>query len=288
MKNIPALLLFFSISLAAADTVTWGTYRGLVSKSYDESPAAFQITTDSNAVVLSLQQVEESTSMFGASQWGVDRWPGAPPFDGNQFNIVTNASNDIVLGLWGFYGEDGFGANTTPMLGDFTTHRLSIIFAQPVTDLAFQINTINALIKSTGFNSNDILTISAFLGSNAVASPTYSNEGTAYTRNGDVLTGDFANRMPEADPGQHTSNGGSLTVNFGAALDRIELTLKNIVDHEDPSMVQPGFDDPNSAQVEGLQTWAFSVNNLSFHTIPEPSSGLLSLVAFSLLFRRRK
>lgn len=75
--------------------------------------------------------------MDTASQWGINRWPTPPAFkpDSGDSNIVTNAQNNVVLGMWGYYGDNGSHANpsdrTIPQIGDSTSYRITLDFGSP-------------------------------------------------------------------------------------------------------------------------------------------------------------
>lgn len=302
-----------TLSTAAADVIQWADSQGTLDKGFDNESASFTIDTSTNALTVQLDHNNTSSGMDSASQWVINRWPPSPDFNpaNGEFNVVSNANNDVVLGLYGFYGENGFDASTpasevtVPQIGDSVTYTLSLEFAVPVTTLGFQINNINALSKVTNFNSRDSLTVAGFLGADATASPTYSDQGSGITRTGDQLEGDWDNRIGLNNPSpydvadQHVTDEGSVNLEFGEAVDRVTLTLTNIAEDNSTPVTQeeidggvgifsPGFDDDGTPDVEErLQTWSFSVGDVTFTTIPEPSSMAL-LGMSSLLFFRRK
>ncbi|MFT4640674.1 MAG: hypothetical protein ACI8T1_004004 [Verrucomicrobiales bacterium] len=82
--------------------------------------------------------------MQSASQWTADRWPPEPDFDpaNGDFNVVSNANNDIALGITGFYGEFGSGDGSTQTIGDSVSYTLTIGLDTAVTGLAVQLNNI--------------------------------------------------------------------------------------------------------------------------------------------------
>ena len=108
-----------------------------------------------NAVTFQLEHDGTTSGMDSASQWVINRWPPAPDFNpaNGEFNVTTNANNDVVLGAFGFYGENGFDSSTPsaevtlPQIGDSVTYTLSLQFAVPVSTLGFQINNINNRIS---------------------------------------------------------------------------------------------------------------------------------------------
>ena len=309
-----ALIGIASLSTGLGDVIQWSDRQNTLGKGFDDNTASFAIDTATNAVTFQVEHNSTSSGMDSASQWVINRWPPEPDFNpaNGEFNVTTNANNDVVLGLYGFYGENGFDSNTPaneitiPTIGDSVSYTLSLSFATPVTTLDFQINNINALSKVTNFNSKDSLLVAAFLGGADAASPTYSNEGTGIDRTGDLLVGDWDNRIGLNNPApydvadQHVTNEGSVNLSFTSPVDRVTLTLTNIAeDNATPITAEeiaggvgtfsPGFDDASTPDVEErLQTWSFSVGDLSFTTIPEPSS--MALLGFSglLLFRRRR
>ncbi len=296
-----------------ADVIEWDPLQGSpdVSKGFDRDSASFELDTESNAVTFELSHEGTTSNMDSASVWAVNRWPAPPAEIVNvngvdqfvgDFNVVSNANNDVVLGLAGFYGEFGpSGVNTEAAEGDSTIYKLTLTFDVPVIGLDFQVIGINALAKENGFNSNDLFTIEAFLGRDAAASPTYSNEGAGFIRSGDELVGDWDNRIGTApsDPNgfdlegqaQHISDAGAVQLNFGEAVDSVALTLTSVAEsiRPDENGNYPT-DRPRqySSGSNGLQTWAFSVGDLSFTTIPEPSSALLLGLGCLLTLRRRR
>lgn len=290
---------------ATADVIEWANSSevGQLSKPYDDETASFTVNTSTNGVTFTLDHRHTTSGMDSASQWAINRWPEAPNFspDSGNFHIVSNGDNDIVLGLYGFYGDDGFTANTPadeitiPQEGDSVAYSLSLGFDTPVSDLQFEINNINALTKPTGFNSSDELLIEAFVGGSGTASPNYLRDGSGYVRDGDVLGGNWFNRIglfnepPYETADQHVTSEGSVLLRFETPVDLVTLTLTNVAENA-PEPFQPGFDDPDTPNTEErLQTWAFSVGDLHFTTIPEPSSTLLALSgALLLMFRRSK
>lgn len=289
------------LSSGYADVIQWAGSQGTLGKAFDDSTDSFTVSTSTNAVTFQLEHNSTSSGMDSASQWSINRWPPPPSFTEGNFNVVTNANNDIVLGLYGFYGENGFTASTPPneitipVEGDTVSYTLSIGFEAPVSTLSFDMNGINALTKTTGFNSQDFMLVEAFLGTSAAGSPQYSNEGPGFVRQGDELIGDWFNRIGLDNPepydlaDQHVTDEGSVTLTFTDPVDRVDLTMTNVAKNE-VGPFSPGFDEPATPDTEErLQTWAYSVGDLTFTTIPEPSTTLLAgLSLFLLGFRRRR
>lgn len=289
-----AALLGGMIDAAMADSIVWADYQGQAPpKAFDSSPATYEITTDSNAVTFELSHQAVTSDMFTFSQWVIDRWPGLGGAVGNDFNVMSNANNDVTFTVYGYYGEDGAGPQTVPSLGDSDSYRFTIDFAQPVSDLNFQVNSVNALIKTTGFNSQDFLTIKGFLNGSEVSAPSIAPLAVpaerAFTIEGETLVGDFDHLITTVDPGQHVSDLGSLGVSFLGAVDSVELTMVNVATNPSAPEFSPGFA-PGDGSV--LQTWAFSVGDVNFTTgavvVPEPSSVLLLLLAGGCLGMRRR
>jgi len=175
-----------------------------VSKGSNRDTASFHIETFSNGVTFELNHVGTTERVDSASSWALNRWPAPPAEIVNvngrdqfvrNFNVVPNAANDMVLGFSGFYGEFGpNGVNKVAEEGDSTAYELNQSFDVPVVDLGFDVIGINALVKESGFNSNDIFSVEPFLG-NDVATPTYADEGKGFIRNGDELVVDWNNRI---------------------------------------------------------------------------------------------
>ena len=277
---------------ASADTVGWAGHQGqLVDKPYDNSSDSFQLVTDTNTLTFALVHRGASSDMFSYSQWIIERWPGVgDPVVETEWNTVNNANNDVALSLFGYYGEDGAGDVTLPAEGDFDSYSLSISFAQPVSDLSFDINSINALIKSNGFNSQDILTIRGTFNGEFVSTPSFlplSNDDQAYVIAGDTLTGDFGHELvfDAPDPGHHVTDSGSVGVTFTSVVDTIEIVMKSVATTPPPNEFQAGYQ-PGDGSV--LQTWAFSLGDLTFTTVPELSSAILALLGGIRLLERRR
>lgn len=305
ISNVPwpsqrvLLCLVFALALpmAQADVIRWAETdeRGQLAKPFDDRSAGFVIDTASNSVTFTLDHRNTTGGMVSASQWTVNRWP-EPAYEPEtgDFNVVTNGNNDVVLSMYGYYGENGADdISTVPRVGDSTTYQLSLDFAQSVSQLEFEVNGINALTKSTGFNSRDTLVVEGFLGNSAVPEPDFLAEGTGFVRDGNVLDGDWLNRIgldnePPYDlADQHITSEGSLRLRFDGPVDRVFLTLSNTAENPIDTFA-PGFDDPNTPDTEERwQTWAFSVGDLSFHTIPEPSTAAFFLSAVLALATRR-
>ena len=77
-----------------------------------------------------------------------------------SWQMVSNSQNDVVLGLWGYWG----GGGVPVAAGDQTSYQLTITFDETVSNLDFALCGINALVKETdGFKSFDILTVSSYL-----------------------------------------------------------------------------------------------------------------------------
>jgi hypothetical protein len=303
-----------ALSTAFGDVIQWADRQDTLGKGFDNDTASFSVDTSTNAVTFQLEHNGTTSGMDSASQWVINRWPPEPDFNpaDGEFNVTTNGNNDIVLGAYGFYGENGFDSSTppaevtVPQIGDSVTYTLSLQFATPVSTLGFQFNNMNALSKVTNFNSRDTLVVAGFLGSATTASPTYSNEGAGFIRTGDTLDGDWDNRIGLNNPSpydiadQHVTNEGSVNLEFTSPVDLVTLTLTNTAeDNSTPinaeeqaggvGVFSPGFDDPGTPDSEErLQTWSFSVGDLTFTTIPEPSSVALLGMGALLLFRRRR
>ncbi len=291
-------------STSPADVIEWangGDEILNIFKPYDDSTASFTVDTVTNGVTFTLGHQSTSSGMDSASQWNINRWPVAPLFHEStgNFQISTNENNDVVLGLYGFYGDNGFDGTTPPneitqpQIGDAVSYTLSLDFDTPVRELGFEVNGINALGKSNGFNSNDALLVEAFLGDTPAASPSYSSEGPGFIRTGDLLEGNWdhqiglANDPPYVEATHHVTNEGSVRIEFSEPVDRVDLTLTNTAEFPNGTFLS-GFDSPNTPDTqESLQTWSFSVGDVGFTTIPEPSTASFLLGAGMLFLLRR-
>ena len=286
------LILAVTAGYGLGDTISWADHQGeLGDKPFDDGPASYQLVMDSNTLSFKLVHQGASSGMFSYSQWIIERWPGiGDPVVKTEYNTASNANNDVAFSMFGYYGEDGAGPRTLPTDGDFDSYSLSISFDQPVTDLSFDVNSINALIKNNGFNSQDILTIRGSLNGEFVSIPSFlpASEGDqAYVIAGDTLTGDFDHGLVlnAPDPGHHVTDSGTVGVTFTSVVDTIEIIMKSVATTVPPNEFQPGYVQTNGGVV---QTWLFSVGDLTFTTVPEPSRGILGLLGGLLLLKRRR
>ena len=81
----------------------------------------------------------------------------------------------------------------------------------------------------------------------------YANEGDAFDRSVNVLTGDYETQIVGVFGGQHVSDQGSLNIQLTQEVDRVDLILVNRAGHADPAQFQ-----------NGLQTFSYSIGDLSF------------------------
>lgn len=248
-------LSFEPLPAAGRSTLSWLADRGTLSKeAYDDSTVTFTAPADDDSVnaTFTLAGLGTTGDKFSYSKWEIDRWGDptgvlTPP---GSWQVTSNSFNDVVLGLWGYWGTDGSAGAPPTEIGDETGYSLKIAFDKPVSELEFQLNTINALL-SGGFNSVDELTVTSSLGGTAQPAPTFSNEGPGFTRVGNVLTGDFASQIGGGF--QNVTDEGSAVLRFPGAVDEIVITLVNKADHPQPAQFQGG-----------PQTWSFSIGDLSF------------------------
>src|SRR5690606_16462536 len=110
-----------------------------------------------------------------------------------------------------------------------TSHRLTLQFDHPVDQLSFMLNGVNALIKQLeGFNSHDVISIESYLGDVAQGDIAYRQEGDAFVRTDNVLTGDYSVQINEGFSGQHISDRGSLRLAFTKTVDRVVINFTNV------------------------------------------------------------
>lgn len=135
--------------------------------------------------------------------------------------------------------------------------------------------------------------VEAFLGDSMTGLPGVLEEGTGFTRDGNRLDGDWFNRIGLSnDPpwdiaDQHVTSEGSIRLRFDDPVDRVALTLTNTAENPTGTF-QTGFDDPDTPDTqEQWQTWAFSVGDLQFTTIPEPHAATFLMIALLALTTRR-
>ncbi|MBK1881432.1 hypothetical protein JIN85_03330 [Luteolibacter pohnpeiensis] len=272
------------LTACLGDEIQWADEHGEVGKNFDDSTVSYQVATDRNLVTFQFAHQGASSGMFSISQWAVSDWP-------EKDGAVANGENDIALSMWGYYGEDGAGEETLATDGDYDIYALTISFNTAVENLTFDINSINALIKDSGFNSQDILTIQGTLNGEYVSLPSLTPldpDDQAYVIAGDTLTGDFNHELVynAPDPGQHVTDSGSVHVTFETRVDTIEVVMKNVATRPDAENFQSGYVGANG---ETVQYWGFSVGDLTFTTIPEPTGWWLGCLAgCGWMLRRRR
>ena len=240
--------------------IDWAPLRTQLQKEpFNNEPGTYEVVSEDGGVtaVLSMEHLGTTDDKFGYWKWEIDRWgdpAGLSTPEPGAFQIVTNEANDVVFGLWGYWGTDGSPGSPPVNVGDETTYRFSVAFDRPVKDLDFFLSGINGFLKPIdGFNSQDILTIEPSLNGVAQGSPVYSNPGDAFTRSGNVLTGDYDNQIVGVYGGQHVSDHGTIQVRLGDTVDRLDFTLINRAGHNNLAAFQ-----------NGLQTFSFAIGNLSF------------------------
>lgn len=248
-------LNFEPAAVGTRSQINWLPRRGTLDKpGYDKAPASYQATSQDGAatVTLNLAHVSTTGDKFSYSKWEIDRWGDpsglfTPP---GSWQVVSNGANDVVLGLWGYWGTDGSAGAPALVQGDKTTYRLTMTFNKPVTDLRFPLNGINALL-SGGFNSFDTMTVTSFLGTAAQPAPTFTDKGPGMTQSGNVLTGNYAVQIGGGF--QNVTDEGSVSLRFPGAVDKVVLTLVNEAKHPTPAQFQAG-----------MQNWSFSIGDMSF------------------------
>ena len=277
----------FCVALAHGDLIRWSDFQGDLSPmEYNSATKTYQRPTATNNLSFTLEHLGTTGGMFSYSDWAVERWPNLPnslPIVSPQNEASANAANDVAFSCFGYYGEDGAAPLTLPTNGDFDRYKLSMQFQNPVIDLRFDLNSINALIKSSGFNSQDVLTIRGFLNGNLVTTPQLVPRlpsSPAFTFAGDTLTGNFNHPLTSnpPDPGTHVTDTGSVNVFFSQLVDRVEIIIKNIATHPVPQNFQSGFVVGNGGVV---QTWSISVGDISFDSALLGATAVVTTLADS-------
>src|SRR5690606_2393065 len=155
MKKACAFLLlvlaqFSIISLASADGVQWQAHQGeLLKEGFTSSPAGYDLTSDDGQVAVSLRLTPLGTApgLFSYSKWEIDRWgdPAGAILPKGSWHVSSNSSNDVVLGLWGYWGWTGEVGAARIKPGDETGYQLSVRFDRPVEGLSFSLHGVNAV-----------------------------------------------------------------------------------------------------------------------------------------------
>ena len=246
---------FEPLPAAARSTLTWEPAHGTLSKeAFDSSTVTYTAASDDGSVnaTFSLEGLGTTGNKFSYSKWEIDRWgdPNGLLTPPGSWQVTSNGFNDVMLGLWGYWGTDGSAGALPTVIGDQTSDRLRITFDCAVSDLQFQMNTINALL-SGGLNSNDQLTVESTFGGVVQPTATFSSEGPGFTRVGNVLTGDFATQIGGGF--QNVTDEGSAVVRFPGAAAEVTLTLVTTAAHPLPAQFQGG-----------QQNWSFSIGDLLF------------------------
>lgn len=244
--------------------------RQLEKVGFDSSTASLNATSTDGAlpVRFELEHLGTTAGYGSYSKWEIDRWgdPNGQMFASGSWQVVSNATNDVVLACWGYWGWPLAEGGPKLHIGDSTSYRLRLKFAQAVSDLSFQINGINGFIKpSAGYNSGDRLTVTSSLLGVPRADPVFSEQGPSFTRVGAALTGDFNRQIDGGISGQHVSNDGSVRVTFPGLVDQVELNLVNTANHYDATQFK-----------DGTQTWSFSIGQLNFRHGAGPAASLIN------------
>jgi hypothetical protein len=248
-----------SFLCGTTNNIGWAARQGTLSKpEFTNASATYQAVSADGGVIGSFQldHIATTGNKPSYSKWEIDRWgdPSGVHTQLGSWQMMSNAANDIVLGIWGYWGTDGTANGPRVAVGDQTSYRITIRFNRPLENLSFFLHGINALLKpEAGFNSQDIVTVSSYLGTSQLPSPVYSQEGNAFTRTGDTLSGNFAVQINNGFSGQHISDQGSIKVQLVQPADRVELILVNRADHPVPASYQ-----------DGLQTYSFSIGRFDF------------------------
>ncbi len=289
------LLVFANSFTLSAQSIDWDDFQGdLSEREYTNNLKQYRVTLPNNQISFELEHLATSSGLFAYSDWVVERWPNlgtGQPVISPQNEASANAANDVAFTSFGYYGEDGAGPVTLPTNGDYVSYKLKISFTTAVNGLHFDINSINAIIKSSGFNSLDIVTVGGSLGGVFGNTPSFTpldGASSAFIISGDTLTGDFNHPLviDPPDPGTHVTNSGSVGVFLGHTVDTVEIRIKNVATRPDAANFSPGFLASNGGV---LQTWSVSLGNLSFITVPEPShAALISFAGMVSFFRRRR
>jgi len=281
------MISLFTTGLVRADLIRWSDFQGDLSPlEYSSATKTYQRPTTSNSLSFTLEHLGTTGGMFSYSDWVVERWPNLPnslPIVSPQNETSANAANDVAFSCFGYFGEDGAFPLTLPTNGDFDRYKLTLQFQSPVINLRFDVNSINALIKSSGFNSQDVFTIRGYLNGNLVNNPQFVPRlpsSPAFTIAGDTLTGNFNHPLTSnpPDPGTHVTDTGTVNVFFTELMDRVEITLKNIASNPVPQNFQSGFVVGNGGIV---QTWSMSVGDISFDTALLGATAVVTTLADS-------
>ncbi len=214
-----------------------------------------------------MEHTGTTAGLISYSKWEINQWgdPTGVKFAPGAWQVVTSAANDVVLGLWGYWGFSGAEGSQLTKIGDHTGYKLTIELSRPVERLSFPVNGINGFLKPVdGFNSGDRLAVKGSLNGTAIILPEITSQGPAYAVRDYVLTGDYVHQINDGISGQHMSDDGSAVIVFDQPVDRVELSLTNTAGHPDPAAFR-----------SGLQTWSFSVGNLSYR-VPNERDPLLS------------
>lgn len=240
--------------------IDWDPLRTTLFKEpFDNEPGSYSVASQDGEVTATfeIEHLGTTDDKFGYWKWEIDRWgdpDGLSTPEPGAWQIVTNEANDVVFGVWGYWGTDGSAGSPPVAIGDETSYQVSITFDKPVKNLDFDLGGINGFLKPIdGFNSQDIMTIATSLGGVSQGAATYSNEGDAFTREGNVLTGDYGSQIVGVYGGQHVSDQGVISIHLADTIDRVDLTLINRAGHPDPAQYQ-----------DGLQTFSFSISDLVF------------------------
>ncbi len=265
------MLSWFDV--AFADRISWAEKRGSLSKAgFSSNTATHTIHSDSGAnhLTVTLSHTGTSRDLFTFSKWEIDRWgdpTGQLTSDKGSWQVVSNAANDVVLGVWGWDGAVG-----TPRVipNESTTYEISLTFDRPVTNLELPLQGINALFTNNGYNCLDGLSLQGYLGNQPIGPVRFEQLSAGVKKSGVGLTG-IANNPVGSDTS--TYDEGSVRVIASKKLDRIVLSLPNRALTQTTGTFQ-----------NGQQAWSLSLGELSFEN--EPADPTRNATAVEWLSRK--
>ena len=240
---------------SALDSVSWAGKRGILAKEgFTTDTGRYLVHSDSgaNQVTLTLSHASTSRNMFSYSKWEIDRWgdPEGIWAEPGAWQVVSNAANDVVFGIWGYWGWDGAAGSPHLVANDSTSYDLTLTFNRPVSELTIPLHGLNALFVPGSSNTTDELTAQAFLSETPLAAMSLGSLGQGLVRQGSGIAGNMSRPFGAS---QSYYDEGSMVLRSNEKLDRVVLRFTNRAFTPSPG---------NFAN--GQQAWSFSLGRLSF------------------------
>jgi hypothetical protein len=214
---------------SALDTVTWENKQRILGKAgFTRDKAEYLVLSNSggNQVRLTLSHVSTSRNLFSFSKREVDRWgdPEGVLAQPGAWQVVSNGANDVVLGVWGYWGWGGAAGSPHLVSNESTSYEPGLTFERPVTDLSLSLHGLNALLAPGSSNMKDELTAQAFFKAAPVAGVSFETLGQGMVRQGNGVSGNVSKPFGAS---KNYFDEGSVVLRFNEKTDKVVLRFTN-------------------------------------------------------------